>query len=108
MAKRRMRKFPYLPVLAPEQQQQTDLLPVAEGLVSRLLTTMRAGGDWFDVQNARGILSTRMLETVYRLPPGEKETAQGRRNRELCATTDAAFMIGMALGRRLGQVGGNR
>ena len=84
--------------LGEYQQRLLSFQPLCEALVDRILLTLTIGGDVFDTSDAQDVLYQRLLDS----DPHARGTDDERRSREMVATEDAAFMIGIALGRRLG------
>jgi hypothetical protein len=89
-----------LPPLEPFQQQMIDLMPLADALAERIITTMPIDADPFTVQDATEFLYHHMLKTSHKSE--RDETEDQRRGSEMSAAEDASLMIGFALGRRIG------
>ena len=91
-----------LPPLEPFQQQMIELMPLADQLAERIITTMAIHADPFTVEDATEFLYHHMLKTTHRTKAGERQDV--RDGNEASALSDSSLMIGFVLGRRIGGV----
>ena len=85
--------------LSEYQQRLQSFEPLAAALVDRMFVTLCLGGDVFDTSDAQDVLYQRILASD---PLHARGTEEERRDREMVAVEEAALMIGVSLGRRLG------
>lgn len=89
-----------LPPLAPFQQGLIALLPLAEALVDRVVTTLCFDAVPFTVEDAMTFLYQRMMQTTH--TPTRSDSEDEDAGNRMSAAEDAALMVGYVLGRRIG------